>query len=189
MPAGSQLRRLFFALWPQEALRESLERNTRTLVRDSGGRAIPARNFHVTVVFVGEVPQPRVTEVMAAAAATSAPAFTLALDRIEAWSGSNVLVLSGTPVPPELATLVTRLRSSLMSRQIRLQHEVYRPHITLARNLPRASPAPSPRSSPKATAESVEWRVEWPVNEFALIESTVTRSGSDYQVLARWPLA
>jgi 2'-5' RNA ligase len=31
--------------------------------------------------------------------------------------------------------------------------------------------------------------VEWPVEEFVLIDSTVTRSGSEYQVLKRWPLA
>lgn len=185
MPAGSQLRRLFFALWPPEALRARLERNTHSLVRDSGGRVIPARNFHVTVVFVGEVPQSRLNVVMAAAAATSSPAFTLALDRIEAWPGSKVLVLSGASTPLELTTLVTRLRFNLLSRQIELKPGVYRPHITLARNLPRASPAPSPQVAAMAGSESVEW----PVSEFVLIESTVTRSGSDYRVLARRPLA
>lgn len=179
MPAGSQ-RRLFFALWPPEALREQLERNTRALVRDSGGRAIPARNFHVTVLFLGEVPQPRVAAVMAAAAATPSCAFTLTLDRIEAWPGSNVLVLSGAPTPPELTALVTSLRFSLLSQQILLKPEVYRPHITLARNLPRRNPA--------IEGPGIE-SVEWQVNEFVLMDSTATRSGSDYGVLARWPLA
>lgn len=184
MPVGSQRQRLFFALWPPEALRERLERDTRVLVRGSGGRAIPARNFHVTVLFLGEVPQPRVTAVMAAAAATPSRAFTLTLDRIEAWPGSNVLVLSGAPTPPELTSLVTGLRFSLLSQQIILKPEVYRPHITLARNLPRRN-STTEGAIEEAGIESVEWQV----NELVLMDSTATRSGSDYRVLARWPLA
>lgn len=176
LPAA-RLPRLFFALWPPDDLREQLMRDTQERVRDSGGRIIPARNFHVTVLFVGEVLQPRVKAVIAAGAATSSPAFTLTLDHIDAWPGSNVLVLTGADAPTALGTLVEGLRFNLLNNQIKLQRAIYRPHITLARKLPRIRPL-----------EKIE-PVEWRVKEFVLVDSTVTRGGSQYQVLGRWPLA
>lgn len=175
-------RRLFFALWPSENLREQIEGSTRAPARESGGRLIPARNFHVTVLFLGEVAQSHLHAVIEAGAATSSPAFTLMLDRIDAWSRSRVLALTGRQTPPELAALAASLRFSLLSQQIKLKHEVskqqvFRPHITLARDLPRSRP-------PQNIAP-----IEWPVRQFALIDSTVTRGGSEYQVLGHWPLS
>lgn len=180
-PVESGLRRLFFALWPSDDLREQLERDTRNVARDSGGRIIPARNFHVTVAFVGEVLHSDVQAVIAAGAATSSAAFTLTLDRVDTLPGSDILVLAGSNVPAELVALVEGLRFNLSNNQIRLKRKIFRPHITphitLARNLPRRRPV-----------QKIE-AVEWPVEEFVLIDSTVTRSGSEYQVLKRWPLA
>lgn len=65
-----------------------------------------------------------------------------------------------------------------------MKPEVYRPHITLARNLPRRN-STMEGAIEEAGIESVEWQV----NELVLMDSTATRSGSDYRVLARWPLA
>lgn len=176
-PVESGLRRLFFALWPSDDLREQLRRDTWNVVRDSGGRIIPARNFHVTVAFVGEVLQSDVQTVIAAGAATSSAAFTLTLDRVDTLPGSDILVLTGPNVPAELVALVEGLRFNLLNNQIKLKRKIFRPHVTLARNLPRRRPV-----------QKIE-AVEWPVEEFVLIDSTVTRSGSEYQVLKRWPLA
>jgi len=50
-------RRLFFALWPDEATREQLAHITRKAVRGSGGRPIPVENLHSTLVFLGSVPE------------------------------------------------------------------------------------------------------------------------------------
>lgn len=171
------MRRLFFALLPPDDLLGHLERDTRDLARSSGGRVVPARNFHVTLLFVGEVLQSLVPAVIAAGAATASPAFRLALDRIDAWPGSNVLVLTAAHTPAALVALVEGLRFNLLSRQIKLKREIYRPHITLARNLPRLRPM----------EQLVP--VEWPATQFVLIDSTVTHSGSEYEVLGRWPLA
>lgn len=177
VPAGVKLRRLFFALVPPDELLAQLERDTRGLARSSGGRVVPARNFHVTLLFVGEVLQSLVPAVIAAGAATASPPFKLLLDRIDAWPGSNVLVLTAAHMPTALVTLVEGLRFNLLSRQIKLKREIYRPHVTLARKLPRLGQV--------AQLDPVEW----PVTQFVLIDSTVTHSGSEYQVLGRWPLA
>lgn len=170
-------RRLFFALWPSPALRHKLADENAALILGSGGKPVPDANLHVTVVFVGEQPAQRLDAILAAGASVSAPAFTLSFDRAESWSRSKVLVLPATRTPPELAALVDRLHISLSDRQIELQREEYRPHVTLARKLPRTW-LPRPIEP-----------FQWHVHEFVLAESEPGATGPRYAVLARWPLA
>lgn len=183
--AGLPTRRLFFALWPSDELRERIARRTHALVRASGGRAIPPGNFHVTVVFVGHVLESRVDAVLQAGAAAAAAEFDLTLDRIESWPGSNVLCLTTGVTPAEmprnprrgkLTHLVDSLRFRLLEQQIRLKRQVFRPHITLIRYLPRQRPA-----------QAVE-PFEWHAKEFVLVDSSVSHRGSEYRVIGRWPL-
>src|SRR5690606_7943609 len=47
------LRRIFFALWPDDATRGAIERACRQAVRRSGGRPTAKRNLHLTVAFLG----------------------------------------------------------------------------------------------------------------------------------------
>jgi len=178
-------RRLFFALWPADEVRRQIEETTVGHARHSGGHVVPARNFHVTLVFVGEVTAQQVEGVMAAGGATSAQRFSMAFDQIESWPRSNVLVLNAARTPPEMVTLVDHLLFNLLEKQVKLKREVYRPHVTLVRQLPRLRPL-----------QKIE-RISWPVHEFALIESTNDAAqggsrgaeGTRYTVLARWPLS
>lgn len=175
--AGSAQRRLFFALWPDDALRQQIERNTCQAMKEAGGRRIPARNFHVTLVFIGEVPQQQVAAAMAAAGEVHAQPFTLTLDRLESWTDADVLVYSGEQAPPALGELVDRLRISLLRHQFKLQRQTFKPHITLMRRLPRRLPK---RPLPA---------LQWPVSDYALVESTAGPDGSIYTVIGRWTLA
>ncbi|HWK74755.1 MAG TPA: RNA 2',3'-cyclic phosphodiesterase [Povalibacter sp.] len=169
--------RLFFALWPSPALRRKLTDESAALVLSSGGKPTPGANLHVTVVFVGEQPAQRLDDILAAGAAVSAPAFTLTFDRAESWSRSKVLVLPATHTPSELAKLEERLHVSLLERQIELRRDAYRPHVTLARKLPRTWPA--------RPIEPFQWHAQ----EFVLAESVSEEGGPRYEVRARWPLA
>lgn len=171
---GGALHRLFFALWPPQALRGQIERETGAIVAASGGRPTPSRNFHVTVVFIGEQPADRLAAVKEAAAPDRVPAIALRFDHVEFWPRPRVLVLSAAQTPDELTTLVDHLHNNLLKLQFKLKREVYRPHITLARHVSR--PAAAQAIAP----------IEWQANELVLIES---KPGSAYEVLARWPLA
>lgn len=175
---SENIRRLFFALWPSDALRTQIHQKTHALARATRRRVIPPENFHVTVLFLGEVLRSRVEIVRDAGARASATAgsFELWLDQIEYWPGSKVACLTAPVTPPALAALAEQLRFNLLEHQIKPHPQVLRPHLTLVRKLPRlrAAVAMPP--------------VRWTVEEFVLVDSEVSRAGSAYTVIGRWSL-
>ncbi len=178
MPQGKN-RRLFFALWPTSAVREQLAAQVQA--HAALGRAIPARNLHVTVVFLGAVPQDQMPRVIEAAKSiqnmTFDGKFMLHLERVEFWRRSNLVCLIAQHTPPELLAIVDGLRAGLRERGFELrEHESFRPHVTLVRDV---------GGGPVAAALAP---VQWPVESFALVESTVGQRGSEYSVLDEWRL-
>jgi 2'-5' RNA ligase len=169
-------RRLFFALWPTDAVRARLAAAAEA--HAALGRVIAARNLHVTVVFLGAVPEERVADVRAAAKLTLIGKFMLHLDRMEFWRRSNLIALTAANTPSQLLTIVAGLRAGLRERSFELrEHDTFRPHVTLVRDVVRGPAAADVTS------------VQWPVESFALIESKVGQHGSEYTVLDEWSLA
>jgi 2'-5' RNA ligase len=179
MSAGSEKsgQRLFFALWPSDEFREQLVSATRTAARDSGGRVIPPENLHVTLLFLGQVPSARFEAVQRAGdAAANAPAFEVSFDRAEVWGRANLLCLSTSTTPAAASALEQKLRHSLRDEMSGTSEHEFRPHITLARDLPR-------RSRPEPIQPLL-----MKVNDFVLVQSRPGPSGSQYSVVTRWPL-
>lgn len=173
-------RRLFFALWPTDAVRARLAVAAQSYAEF--GRAIAARNLHVTVAFLGAVPEERLEHVVKIARSTQKLTldgkFMLHLDRLEFWRRSSLVALTATQVPPEFLKIVDGLRAGLRERGFQLQeHDTFRPHVTLVRDVSRG---------PAAAAVTP---VQWPVESFALVESQVGQRGSQYSVLDEWSLA
>ena len=173
-------RRLFFALWPTDAVRARLAAAAQSYAEL--GRAIAARNLHVTVAFLGAVPEQRLDHVVEIARSTQKLTldgkFMLHLDRLEFWRRLSLVALTATQVPPELLKVVDGLRAGLRERGFQLQeHDAFRPHVTLVRDVSRG---------PAAAAVTP---VQWPVESFALVESQVGQRGSQYSVLDEWSLA
>lgn len=173
-----EVRRLFFALWPTDAVRAQIRDRAQPIAAASRGRLVPPANLHATVLFLGEVLETRVEAVLRSGAEVSGTigTFELWLDQIESWPGSKVLCLTAAATPPALLSLADRLRISLLAQQFKLQRQVLRPHVTLVRHLPRLRPAVS---APL---------VRWCVDDFVLVDSQVSRAGSTYTVIGRWLL-
>src|SRR5688500_2444515 len=107
----------------------------RPFVLASGGRAIPARNLHVTLAFLGQVPESQLEVVKQCAdRAGSCGRIDLQFHRVEVWKRSRVLSLVPLATPPELSELVERLKFNLLSEHFEVGREEYRPHLTLARD-------------------------------------------------------
>lgn len=174
--SDSRTRRLFFAVWPDDARRNELRRVCRRAVRASGGRPVPPDNYHITLAFLGNQPESRLDDIIRAGTRVAAEPIALTLDRFGFWPKPRVFWIGPTEFPPQLATLASDLWDQLEPLEIQREHRPLRPHVTLARKV-AAQPEvrePSP--------------LKWFVSEFALIESVTDQRGAVYTVARKYPL-
>src|SRR5579859_479894 len=172
--------RLFFALCPDPATRDAIYRASRNLAQNSGGRAIPPEQFHLTLAFLGGVQQELQERVAALAAGTAgeveAGPFSFELDQLGYWPNSQVIWYGCSHTPEALHGLALKLRRRLQAAALPPAPGKFVPHVTLARWVHKAAPfAPAQR-------------IPWEVREFVLIRSETLASGVSYTELARCPL-
>ena len=168
--------RLFFAAWPAPEVQRALSEIAHGAQRECGGRAVPAGNIHLTLVFLGDIPREHALDLEALAAAISASRFAMSVDCLEYWRHNRIVWAGMEECPQALQTLVAQLQQALAAAEFHFDRRPYVPHITLLRN---ARGAPADRRCPA---------VPWPVSEFALVESVQQERGRAYAVLRRWPL-
>jgi RNA 2',3'-cyclic 3'-phosphodiesterase len=167
--------RVFFAAWPPPEVQRTLGDIAQRAQEECGGRAVPADNIHLTLVFIGDVSRSRLAELEALGATIAAPRFSLVVDRLEYWRHNRILWAGVGECPQALRTLVERLQEPVAAAGFRIERRPYVPHVTLRRDARGAS-------------ANTSIRVDWPVTEFALVESAQRERGRAYEVLHRWPL-
>src|SRR5581483_9489166 len=105
-------RRLFFALWPEHAQQSALAEAARDAVQACKGRPVPVENFHLTLAFLGSVPEKRIGD-LEGIAGRVAEGFVgktprVALDTVEYWKKAELLcAIAGTGAtqgPTEVAS-------------------------------------------------------------------------------------
>lgn len=170
--ADGRPRRLFFALWPDDATRDRLRHSIRSIARHSGGQPVPTRNLHVTLAFLGNVPAERFDAVVQAANGARLEPLTLALDRFGYFPAPRVLWIGPAETPESLRGLVRDLWSALARVGLSPDFKPFHAHMTIARKVQ----TPPELSSPSP--------VHWLIEGFALVESETDPHGSRYQVVA-----
>jgi RNA 2',3'-cyclic 3'-phosphodiesterase len=170
--------RLFFALWPDEALRQALAGWLKPLIPADIGRPVPAQNLHVTLAFLGNVEPERVAVLESLAGTLEWPAVDVVFDRTAYWPKARLLCLEAATPPDALLAAVARLHESLREAGFEIERRPFRAHITLVRNLPGP---PEPGEGLQGVPEFV-----WPVRGVALVASTSAPGGSQYRVLRQW---
>jgi RNA 2',3'-cyclic 3'-phosphodiesterase len=181
-------RRLFFALWPDEAQRAALMEATGQTVRHCGGRPVPGSSLHVTLAFLGSVPEPRIADLsdLARGAAATFPGnatpLGIALQGCEYWAKPQVLAVLERGVPAQLALpsgalqLARTLTTTTVAAGFSPDLKPFRAHVTVARKVARA-----PR--PNEMRE-----VRWSFDSFALLESRTLPEGPVYSVVGSYLL-
>jgi 2'-5' RNA ligase len=171
-------RRLFFALWPGPDALAAATAAVHRLVPPGTGRPQRPDQLHLTLEFLGGVPESRLGSVLEAgeAAAGSATRFEIVLDRLEHWQRPQVLCLTASVVPEPLAALVWSLRSALSARGFDPEQRPFRPHLTLARKV---------RLPPLAGSVAPQ---RWLAHEYSLVESIGGPAGSRYERISTWPM-
>lgn len=127
-------RRLFFALWPDNRQRDRLRDVINSVAKTVEGKVVDRRDWHITLVFIGEFPENRVPYLLERAAQIKVEPFRLSFDRLEFWPRPKVASLCAATVPPELQAIVDALNNVLLDLGLKPEDRTYRPHITVARN-------------------------------------------------------
>jgi 2'-5' RNA ligase len=166
--------RLFFALWPDEAVRAQLAHWGRELHAVCGGRPTRTENLHLTVAFLGNVEGAQLAEVERAAGEVTPRVVSLVLDQPGYWKHNRIAWAGATAVPAEIEKSVAELRGALARSHIGFDTKGFVSHVTLLRDArePRAMPALRP--------------IEWRLDGFALVQSVMLPRGSRYKVRKFW---
>ncbi len=193
--AREPTRRLFFALWPDAGQRAALVHATRKAVRSSGGRPVPEESLHVTLAFLGSVPERRVAELQAIArrvaeAPEAGAPMLVSFDRLVHWTKPRILCAldaegsagfeaAGAPRVGALAgapALAESLKGETTARGFSPDLKPFHAHVTVARKVAQAPAAQPLRPVP------------WTFDAFALIESRTEPTGPVYSVIESYLL-
>jgi len=166
--------RLFFALWPDEASRAHLAGLGASIATRTRGRAVPGAKLHLTLSFLGEVPEDRVAAAEEAASRVRGRAFEIDIDTVGSFREAGVAWAGPSRLPQELTALQSCLESELRRARFTLDSRPFAAHATLARRIARSLPQ-----------ESVP-PIPWHVRDFVLVRSETGRGG--YVVMERWNL-
>jgi RNA 2',3'-cyclic 3'-phosphodiesterase len=180
---GTSTLRLFFALWPSSALRRALAVAAGPVVAQIEGQPVPAANLHVTLAFLGSVPDPTVAHLSEIGGQGGYPAIELDFDQLEYWPKPKVLVAMPSRVPPVGTAMAERLWQRIERLGFARDTRPWRPHLTLARKIRRPPPDGLRFGTGQLppTDETARWGL-------ALVESVTHPHGARYRPLAEWPL-
>ena len=187
MPTAEPTRRVFFALWPTEEQRRALAESAQSVSQAEGWRLVPALNLHVTLVFVGSVPEARMQDLSKIADDVSSTArksrelnsdqLQIAFDAVEYWRKPRIICAIVSKPSAAASALSEALKLSLLAAGFTPDVKPFRAHVTLARKVPHGSH--------DRALQSVHWRF----SDFALVESRTESQGAVYRVRESFPLA
>lgn len=168
--------RLFFALWPDEAVRLELVRISRQLAVPPGAKRMTPENLHLTMAFIGTQP-PEVQACMEEqAAAIQVPPFTVTLDELGFFARPQVVWLGDRNPPEPLLHLANALKHAQLNCGLEPEERAFQTHLTLMRKV-RHPPGPF-KPDP----------ITWPVKEFVLVASETLPEGAKYRIVRRFSL-
>ena len=185
--------RLFLALELSDAVRAHLAECARDWLagRESSGALVRAENLHVTVKFLGEVPESKVAPLCDAlqSVPTASPAQVFP-DRLEFLPERGPIRIVSAGLGGELDKLHLlhkRIEVACEGMGFARERRRYRPHVTLIRF--RRPLAPHDRSSASTKSAGHFPGPVFAVQDFVLMQSELHPSGAKYIPLARFPLS
>lgn len=168
--------RAFFALSPDDEVRETLAELGRDVARRSRGRAVSPENAHLTLAFIGDVTKDVLPALQAVGDRVPKTGFVVSFDSLGAWRASGVAWIAPSLLPPPLLKLHSMLADGLQASGFELETRPFRPHVTLARRC--LQPLPRAKCPP----------ILWRADKLFLIGSELREGGPVYRNLASWDL-
>ena len=173
--------RLFFALWPPIEISKKLLGIAQATAGQFGGKSTRQETIHLTLAFLGEVPEDQLSRVIQSAMRVRAKPFELDIDRLGFWHQNHLLWAGSTSPCARLNTLANDLQNALTETGFAMDSwkRGFNPHISLTRKIPEAS---SPLELPAIEP------IRWLCSSFALVRSRLTDAGSLYETVSDFPL-
>jgi 2'-5' RNA ligase len=167
--------RLFFALWPDAEVRDGLAGLAQRLPARCG-RKVTAEHLHITLSFLGNVPEDNLACLTEGVGAIRVPAFLLSLDRLGWFRRAGVVWVAPEAAPQELIHLAAEINKVVLDCGLEPDGRAYQPHLTLSRKARR----------PPRGLDFVP--IHWNIRDFCLVQSVNHTTGPEYRVLKRWVL-
>lgn len=150
-------------------------------------RRVPEEDLHVTLAFLGDVPDPLLEEVHYELEAITGPAPGLQVTGLDMFGHPRPRQLHAALAPdPALVALQGRVSRAVRGAGVTLDARRFVPHVTLGR-FPHGGVDMAPLERALAQMAGVTMVPERGL-AFALFSSTLTPDGPIYEELARYPL-
>jgi len=175
MNSDSRQKRVFFSLLPDPRTMEAISFHANQYSPDTG-RKVRAENFHITLLFLGNVAIQTIDKLCMDCDSLASPSFELLINSPGWWKKSGILWLGPKDIPNALDELHQSLKSLAGRHRIPTDNKPYVPHITLMRKVREAPENP------------VVKPFTWTADSFTLMESETMPDGARYTELASWPL-
>ena len=172
------MQRLFFSLkFSPRQQQRLLPYQQQALRLCPEGKAVARDNLHLTLFFLGQVNTEQQQQLIGAAEQINLSRFSLTLDTLSCFVKPKILYLAPSKVPAALLQLQQQVAALCTAMGFSEVHDVYRPHVTLARQ----AVCPTAGCQP-ATPLTLQ------VREFALYQSMQRDGRIQYLPLAVIPL-
>ena len=166
------MKRLFFALWPDESIRQQCVRIGNAVVTEKA-RPVQAANIHVTLLFLGNTAPDKEEGFKQALATIPVPTLTLCFDNLSFWKKPGISCLTTTDPNPEIGMFVEILSRLARKLDIPIDDRPFKPHVTLVKKA--------------KTQTSLEFDpIIWHSNSFCLVESCRFSNGIEYRIVEKW---
>jgi len=165
-------KRLFFALWPDESIRQQCGNVIKSLPVGCG-QPVKSHNLHVTLLFLGAVDAEQEAAIINAVARLVMSPMVLDFNQLSFWQKPGVLCLTSCRFDQTIVVLVEQMADIARKNGIVIDERPYRPHITLARKA-------------KCAVSIVPAPIIWRADNFCLVESCSTAEGVEYRLINRW---
>lgn len=149
---------------------------------------VPPRNMHLTLCFLGDQNAAVLDELHMAMEALAMPGFSIVVQGLGIFGGGRPrAVYAGVAPEPALDRLQRKVETAARRAGASgLPARRFKPHVTLGRFQPQEADVPRLE---RAVAEQMPLRLApFAVEAFVLYESRLTRSGPQYDELARYHL-
>ena len=152
------------------------------------GRLVPPENFHITLAFLGEHPEPVLEDVHTLLDGYRFDPIDVTIRGLGVFGGEKprTLFAGVTPSKP-LSALHKRVRSAAREAGIELAREQYRPHVTLARFGGGLVGPDVLDLQAFISARMGRTSADFQATGFNLYESRLGSSAPHYDILAEYP--